>query len=114
MAKIFDPTFGKTGFPLRLFLLRFRGRRLSQSAFADRFGLSAGMIRDVEQGRVKPSRALRVLVELIDHDPARVADAAMRAGTANHVRSPLNECVEHSAKDGAKCPTNTETRKIDE
>jgi len=76
----FDPTCGRTGFPLRLFLLRFRRLRLSQSAFAVRFGLSAGMIRDVEQGRVKPSRALRVLVELIDQDPATVADAAARAG----------------------------------
>ena len=81
MAKIFDPTFGKTGFPLRLFLLRFRELRLSQSTFADRFGLSAGMIRDVEQGRVKPSRALRVLVELIEQHPAIVAKAAARAGT---------------------------------
>ena len=81
VAKTFDPTFGKTGFPLRLFLLRFRVLGLSQSAFAIRFGLSAGMIRDVEQGRVKPSRALRVLVELIERHPAIVAKAAARAIT---------------------------------
>lgn len=79
----FDPNFGKTGFPLRLFRLRFRELRLSQAAFAKRFGLSVGMIRDVEQGRSRPSRALRVLVELIEHDPATVAMAAKRVNAGS-------------------------------
>ena len=54
--------------------------RVSQAAFAERFCLSVGMIRDVEQGRVRPSRAFRVLLELIDEDPGRAAAALARAG----------------------------------
>ncbi len=75
----YDPDYGKAGFPLRLFRLRFYKLGLTQIAFAARFGLSVGMVRDVEQGRVKPSRALRVLVEVIAMAPARVAVAASRA-----------------------------------
>ena len=80
---IFDPTFGKAGFPLRLFQLRFNRLGLTQAAFAERFGLSVGMVRDVEQGRVKPSRALRVLVEVIDANPTGAELAAKRAGSSN-------------------------------
>lgn len=64
-------------FARRLFRLRFRTLRLSQSAFADRFGLSFGSIKDLEQGRVQPSRAVLLLVAAIETDPtlmARVAD----------------------------------------
>jgi DNA-binding transcriptional regulator YiaG len=75
----FDPNFGKTGFPLKLFQIRFRRLKINQADFAKRFGLSFGMVRDVEQGRVNPSRALRVLVELIDENPSMVAVAAERA-----------------------------------
>ena len=79
MSEEFDLALGRKGFARRLFLLRFRSLKLSQAAFAERFGLSFGMIRDVEQGRVKPSRALRVLVELIEQNPEMVAAAADRA-----------------------------------
>lgn len=41
----FDPDFGKTGFPRRLFRLRFRQLELTQQAFATRYGLSFGMVR---------------------------------------------------------------------
>ncbi len=75
----FDPDYGKTGHARRLFRLRFYKLNLSQTAFAERFGLSVGMIRDVEQGRTQPSRALRVLIELIAANPASVAAAASRA-----------------------------------
>ena len=75
----FDPDYGKTGFARRLFRLRFYKLNLTQEAFAVRFGLSVGMIRDVEQGRSQPSRALRVLIEAIAMAPARVAVAALRA-----------------------------------
>ena len=77
---IFDPTFGKAGFSLRLFQLRFNRLGLTQAAFAERFGLSVGMVRDVEQVRVKPSRALRVLVEVIDANPTGAELAAKLAG----------------------------------
>lgn len=64
----FDPDFGKTGFALHLFRLRFRELKLSQRAFADRFGLSYSTVRDAEQG-AKPSRALRVIVAAVGRDP---------------------------------------------
>ena len=67
-----------SNFAARLRTLRFRRLGLSQDAFAERFGLSAGMIRDVEQGRVQPSRAFRVLLELIDEDPRKATEAAYR------------------------------------
>jgi len=53
----FDPDFGKSGFARHLFRLRFRDLKLSQRAFADRFGLSYSVVRDAEQG-AKPTRAL--------------------------------------------------------
>lgn len=52
---------------------------LSQAAFAARFGLPVGTVRDWEQRRVLPDRAARVLLTLIARDPeavARVLDAA--------------------------------------
>lgn len=69
----FDPDFGKGGFARRLFRLRFRRLRVSQDVFARRYGLSAGMVRDVEQGRHAPSRALRSLIALIENDPTQAA-----------------------------------------
>ncbi len=77
----FDPNQGRRGYGAKLFALRFRRLGLSQQQFADRFGLSVGMIRDAEQCRVQPSRALRVLVELIADNPDRVAAMAKRAAT---------------------------------
>jgi len=67
------------GFARSLFRLRFRRLHLSQRQFADRFGLSLGAIRDVEQGRVRPSLALSVLVEAIALDPVLMATAALNA-----------------------------------
>ena len=72
----FDPDFGKTGFALQLFRLRFRTLRLSQVNFAKRFGLSLGSVKDLEQGRVQPSRAMRLLVAVIETDAEMVAKAA--------------------------------------
>lgn len=64
----FDPDFGKSGFARHLFRLRFRDLKLSQRAFAERFGLPYSVVRDAEQG-AKPSRALRVLVAAIACNP---------------------------------------------
>ena len=71
----FDPDFGKTGFARHLFRLRFRTLKISQRAFAARFGLSYSVVRDAEQG-AKPSAALRLIVAAIARDPAFVATAA--------------------------------------
>jgi hypothetical protein len=75
----FDPDFGKTGFARRLFRLRFRELKLSQRAFAERFGLTLGAIKDAEQGRVQPLPAMRVLVACIEADPKLVQKAAWTA-----------------------------------
>lgn len=72
----FDPDFGKTGFARDLFRLRFRRLRVDQPTFAARFGLSFGSVKDQEQARCKPSRALKVLVAAIELDPALVERAA--------------------------------------
>lgn len=74
----FDPDFRKVGFARHLFRLRFRDLKLSQRAFAERFGLSYSVVRDAEQGAT-PSRALRVIVAAIAADPAFMGRAARLA-----------------------------------
>jgi hypothetical protein len=76
----FDPDFGKKGFALHLFRLRFRRLKLSQTQFSKRFGIGFSTIRDVEQGRTTPTKAFRVLVEAIARDPVGMAKAAQMAG----------------------------------
>lgn len=72
----FDEGFGKTGFARRLLLLRFRRLKLNQSDFAERFGLTFGAVKDAEQARHRPSRAMRVLVAAIDLNPELMVEAA--------------------------------------
>ena len=50
-------------------------QKLSQSAFADRYGLSVGTVRDWERGRRKPDRAAQVLLSVIDRNPEAVTRA---------------------------------------
>jgi putative transcriptional regulator len=52
---------------------------LSQEAFAQRYGLSAAAIRDWEQHRRQPEQAARVLLMVIDHNPAAVLEAIAAA-----------------------------------
>jgi putative transcriptional regulator len=40
--------------------------QLSQSGFAQKFGLAAGTVRDWEQGRINPHRTARTLLAVID------------------------------------------------
>jgi len=56
--------------------LRYRGLRISQAAFAKRFGLTLGAVKDQEQGRHEPSRAMRVLVAAIELNPGLIERAA--------------------------------------
>ncbi len=74
-----DEGQGRKGFGRRLFLLRFRKLRIDQETFARRFGLSLGAVKDQEQCRHAPSRAMRVLIEAIDLDPGLMELAAKRA-----------------------------------
>lgn len=48
---------------------------LSQTAFAERFGLSSAAIRDWEQNRRQPDPAARVLLLVIAHNPDAVVEA---------------------------------------
>lgn len=48
--------------------------KLSQIAFAKRYGLSVGTVRDWEQKRRSPERAAVVLLSIIDRNPEIVAD----------------------------------------
>jgi len=76
--KPFDPDFGKAGFARHLFRLRFRDLKLSQRAFAERFGLAYSVVRDAEQG-AKPSGALRVIVAAIACNPDLIEAAGRLA-----------------------------------
>lgn len=75
----FDPDMGKTGFARHLFRLRFRRLKLSQRAFAERFGLGYPTIRDLEQGVTQPTPAMRLIVAAIARDPGGMEEAAKMA-----------------------------------
>lgn len=59
-----------------MFELRFHRLKLNQQRFAARFGLTFGMVKDVEQGRHAPHRAFKVLLAAIELDPSLVEQAA--------------------------------------
>ena len=80
----FDPDRGKTGFARDLRRLRrsLRGPRwrdLTQTQFADRFGLAFGTVKDLEQGRTMPSAAMRTLIAAIELDPVLIERAVVLA-----------------------------------
>lgn len=53
-------------------------QHLSQAAFAARYGLPPGTVRDWEQDRRRPDRAATVLLKVIDAEPEAV-ERALRA-----------------------------------
>ena len=55
-------------------------QRLSQVAFAARYGLPVSILRDWEQDRRSPDRAATVLLALIDRNPTMVADTLAASG----------------------------------
>jgi len=55
---------------------------LSRPAFAERFGLAVGAIRDWEQGLRRPDPAARVLLMVIDRNPDVVAETVAEARAA--------------------------------
>lgn len=75
----FDPDRGLEGFARDLFRLRFRKLKLSQRAFAQRYGLGYPTIRDLEQGVTKPTPAMRLIVAAIARDPNGMEEAARDA-----------------------------------
>jgi putative transcriptional regulator len=48
---------------------------LTQPAFARRFGLPVGTVRDWEQGRAMPDQAARILLRVIEREPEAVERA---------------------------------------
>ncbi len=42
--------------------------KLNQRQFAERFGFSLGAVRDWEQGRRRPERSARILLQVIDKE----------------------------------------------
>jgi putative transcriptional regulator len=52
-----------------------RRQKLSQHAFATRYGFSIGRIRDWEQGRTQVDAPSRILLTVIDKEPEAVARA---------------------------------------
>ena len=64
-----------------------RGLGLTQAAFARRFRLALGTVRDWEQRRYPPEGSARVLLAVIEHDPDVVA-AAIRAKIDRARRKP--------------------------
>jgi putative transcriptional regulator len=52
-----------------------RALRLSQEAFAARFHIPLGTLRDWEQGRKDPDAAARAYLRVIGRNPAAVAEA---------------------------------------
>lgn len=55
---------------------------LSQTRFAETFGLSAATVRDWEQGRRRPDRTARALLTVIARRPEAVIAALAERGTA--------------------------------
>ena len=55
---------------------------LTRPAFAQRFGLAVGAVRDWEQGLRRPDPAARVLLMVIERDPEVVARAVAETTSA--------------------------------
>ena len=71
-----DPTTYKVHVPAKVDVRAIRTKlKMSQSAFAARFGILPSTLRDWEQNRRHPDGAARVLLMVIDKEP----DAVTRA-----------------------------------
>jgi putative transcriptional regulator len=57
---------------------------MSQARFASRFGIPLGTLRDWEQHRRLPDQTARVLLSVIDREPAAV-ERALRANEAERL-----------------------------
>jgi putative transcriptional regulator len=55
-----------------------RRQKLTQSAFARRYGFALSALRDWEQGRRQPERSARILLRVIEHEPEAVERALAR------------------------------------
>jgi len=58
-----------------------RGYRLSQAKFAALMGISAGTLRNWEQGRRKPEGSARILLRIVAEHPEAVLDVVRTTGS---------------------------------
>jgi putative transcriptional regulator len=77
-----DPATYRVHVPADVDVVRIRRKMgLTRAAFASRFGLQLGTVRDWEQRKRRPEGAARVLLAVIEKEPEAVtrALAAVRA-----------------------------------
>jgi putative transcriptional regulator len=68
-----DPSTYRVYAPVDVDVLKIRRRTgLTREAFAARFGLQVGTVRDWEQKKRQPDGAARVLLTVIDKEPEAV------------------------------------------
>ena len=71
-----DPKTYRLHVPAAIDVRAIRARtKLTQRAFAERFGFSLGTLRDWEQGRHQPDPIARSLLTVIDREPEAVRRA---------------------------------------
>jgi putative transcriptional regulator len=71
-----DPTTYKVHVPAKVDVRAIRTKlKMSQNAFAARFGILPSTLRDWEQNRRHPDGAARVLLMVIDKEPDAVTGA---------------------------------------
>ncbi len=58
-----------------------RKQKLTQEAFAQRYGFTVGAVRDWEQGRYRPDQASRAYLLVIEREP-EVVQRALEAAAA--------------------------------
>jgi hypothetical protein len=71
-----DGTFDRRAFAKRVTAMR---RGYPQSYWAKRIGLTYGALRDLEQARVDPSRAMVLLINAMEMSPGFMEDVVRRA-----------------------------------
>jgi putative transcriptional regulator len=75
-----DPATYRVHVPSDIDVVKIRkNMKLTREAFAMRFGLQLGTVRDWEQNKRKPDGAARVLLTVIDQNPDAVTEALRKA-----------------------------------
>jgi putative transcriptional regulator len=72
-----NPPMGED--PVFILIMLRRRLGLSQAAFAKRYGIPIGTLRDWEQGRTRPDEAAGTYIRVIEAMPDRVAKAVSAA-----------------------------------
>lgn len=75
-----DPSTYRVHVPERVDVKAIRAKlKLSQGAFADRFGFPVASVQDWEQNRRSPETSARILLKVIDREPEAVQRALAQA-----------------------------------